>query len=83
MALNIVDSPTTHLYMHLPTHYNVVQTLSGNFYMSLCPVVMVTSLVTLTFLQVEYLGKHLVDAGRAQDHGCTDEAVRLLWDEGR
>jgi len=44
---------------------------------------MVTLLVTLTFLQVEYLGRHLVDAGRAQDHGCTDEAVRLLWDEGR
>ena len=30
-------------------------------------------------LQVDYLGKKSVDSYEAQDHGCTDEAVALLW----
>lgn len=28
---------------------------------------------------MDYLGKKLVDSYQAQDHGCTDEAVALLW----
>ena len=33
--------------------------------------------------QVDYLGRQEVDAGCAQDHGCTDEAVGQLCREGR
>lgn len=28
---------------------------------------------------MDYLGKKSVDSYEAQDHGCTDEAVALLW----
>ena len=31
------------------------------------------------FPQAHYMGKQLVSSERAQDHGCCDEAVRLLW----
>ena len=31
-------------------------------------------------LQAQYIGKQLVPSERAQDHGCCDEAVKLLWD---
>ena len=35
------------------------------------------------FLQVDYLGKQAVDSGGAQEHGCTDEAVAILWKSSR
>ena len=35
----------------------------------------------LTHAQVDFLGKHGVDNTRAQDHGCTDEAIALLWED--
>ena len=33
------------------------------------------------YFQVDYLGKKSVDSYEAQDHGCTDEAVDLLWNK--
>ena len=30
---------------------------------------------------MDYLGKKPVDSCEAQDHGCTDEAVELLWND--
>lgn len=31
------------------------------------------------YYRVQYLGKTPVEPELAQDHGCTDSAVRLLW----
>ena len=30
-------------------------------------------------IQVDYLGKQPVASSHAQEHGCTEEPVRLLW----
>ena len=31
------------------------------------------------YYRVQYLGKTVVEPELAQDHGCTDSAVKLLW----
>ena len=31
------------------------------------------------YYHADYLGRQEVDASRAQDHGCTDQSVALLW----
>ncbi len=33
--------------------------------------------------QVDYLGKQSVSSQEAQDHGCTDNAVQMLWENAR
>lgn len=42
-----------------------------------------TPFVQGVYFQVDYLGKHSVSSHEAQDHGCTDNAVRLLWENSR
>ena len=37
----------------------------------------------LGVVQVDYLGKQAVDSGGAQEHGCTNEAVAMLWKDSR
>ena len=32
---------------------------------------------------MDYLGKQAVDSDGAQEHGCTDEAVAMLWKTSR
>lgn len=42
-----------------------------------------TPFVQGVYFHVNYLGKKSVDSYEAQDHGCTDEAVALLWSNSR
>lgn len=39
----------------------------------------VLSILHSSFIQVDYLGRNAVPNSQAQNHGCTEEPVALLW----